>query len=190
MKTITKSYEVYKFAELPEEAKQKALENYCEINLEDEEWWRSDSLIDDAKEYGIGINLDQMEFDLGRDNYLYFFDDYVDKKNRTGNQKGIWIEDEKKFLEGMTVTTKDMDFELWIDSNTYAGGVGQNFVETGNNYDEVDETKIQNRLKDCIDTLFDRIKADYEYSTSEEAIIETLEANDYDFTLDGKIFIN
>jgi len=32
------------------------------------------------------------------------------------------------------------------------------------------------------------LRQEYEYQTSEEAIIETIAANDYDFTNEGRIF--
>jgi hypothetical protein len=59
-----------------------------------------------------------------------------------------------------------------------------------------DEYAVDKLLGD-LDTEFQRalgkeylsiLRREYEYQTSEEAIIETIEANDYDFTEDGRIF--
>jgi len=52
-----REYWVYKFNELSEEGKRKAIERYSDINV-DFEWW--DSTYDDAKNIGLEIT----EFDL------------------------------------------------------------------------------------------------------------------------------
>jgi hypothetical protein len=41
---------------------------------------------------------------------------------------------------------------------------------------------------DLISEYAHMLQREYDYLTSEEAIRETIEANDYDFTEDGKLF--
>ena len=39
-----------------------------------------------------------------------------------------------------------------------------------------------------METITVKIEEEWEYANSEESIIETIEANDYDFTIDGEMF--
>lgn len=60
MRTFTTTTTVYTFDELSDDAKQKALEDNSEINVEYWEWW--DSIEGDANEIGLDIT----EFDTDR----------------------------------------------------------------------------------------------------------------------------
>ena len=70
-----------------------------------------------------------------------------------------------------------------------------NFYDKGSNsHNRIDREiqKIAEYLedlrKDLSDELFDMLQKDYDYQISDEAVMETLEANDYEFTGDGKIY--
>ena len=47
---------------------------------------------------------------------------------------------------------------------------------------------LEDLRKDLSDELYDMLQDDYDYQISDEAIMETLEANNYEFTGDGNIF--
>ena len=49
------------------------------------------------------------------------------------------------------------------------------------------ETTFEELIKDCFHSFAKSVASDIEYQNSDEAIIETIEANDYDWTEDGKI---
>ena len=51
-----------------------------------------------------------------------------------------------------------------------------------------DRIDFETLLNDCIYSLCASVNAEIEYQSSEEAITETIEANDYDFTEDGKLY--
>ena len=70
MREDVKITKVYRFDELTEEAKEKAIEKLWDINV-DYEWW--DCVFEDAKTIGLEIT----EFDIDRGSYC----------------KGKWIED-------------------------------------------------------------------------------------------------
>ena len=42
--------------------------------------------------------------------------------------------------------------------------------------------------KEYSEDILSYLRSNYDYQISDEAIIETIEANDYDFTTDGKIY--
>lgn len=57
-------------------------------------------------------------------------------------------------------------------------------LEHGRPADEIEEEFIRALSKEYLSIL----RREYEHQTSEEAIKETIEANDYDFTIEGRIF--
>ena len=47
---------------------------------------------------------------------------------------------------------------------------------------------LEDLRKDLSDELYDMLQKDYDYQISDEAVMETLEANNYEFTGDGNIY--
>ena len=198
MRIIVTETKAYKFNELSEDAKEKAIQNLYDINV-DYEWYEFE--IDDFKEeiskYGIDFDEKKVYFSLDRDNYLYF-----DK---------AWISDKKLLLKKLK---KDWDIKSWdykkvlkhideieftIDKNLYGGSSGRNNVNIDDyseanklnlfisdyliKYGDIDNwfyTEITQELKV-------RLNKSYDYLTSEESIIETIETNDYEFTEEGEL---
>jgi hypothetical protein len=76
-------------------------------------------------------------------------------------------------------------------SITFDGGL---MVAVDTNLQEFDQAeieaviyeKIENLIVDLRKEFLKQLKDEYEYQTSEEAIVETLEANEYLFTKEGK----
>ena len=64
------------------------------------------------------------------------------------------------------------------------GRYGQFDLEIENKLDEMSEEFLKSLLEDYRIIL----ENEYEYLTSKEAILETIEANDYEFTADGTIY--
>lgn len=50
------------------------------------------------------------------------------------------------------------------------------------------EEEITQLLRDFADWIYRQLENEYNYQTSEEAALESIEANDYDFTEDGEIY--
>lgn len=162
---------VYQFDELNDKAKQKAIANLSDINV-DSDWW--ESTYEDAKNVGIEIS----EFDLDRGDFC----------------KG-------KFIENALFTANKIKEEHGEDCTTYKTAL--NFLEARTNLflkdgeertgeDEIIEEEVNDLeeefLYDILRNYLKILKDEYEYLTSEKAIIEGIEANEYDFTEDGKIF--
>jgi hypothetical protein len=152
MKTI--AIKIYKFSELSEEAKQKAIEKLYDINV-DYNWW--DSTYDDAENVGLKIT----SFDL-------------DNKGVTGEFIGSAIETAQKILNEHGDT---------CETNKTAGKYFKSLHEGTD--DEISDSE-QEFLNDILEDYRIILRNEYEYLTSKEAIIETIEANDYGFTEDGK----
>jgi len=177
----TRTYNVYKFSELPEEAKEKALDRYRYFNVEVSYWYEDDEVYNEiAKDYGIEISMREIDFDLDRGSYVAF-----DTYNHSQDSKWtcpIVVTDEKKFCKKANVEYNP-EYSINIDHTHYAGGRIANYIDS--DYEE--EEKLQATLEDMLDKLLKALKENYYNEISDEAIIDTLEANDYDFTIEGKI---
>ncbi len=171
----TREYKVYKYDELTEDQQQKVLENYADINVFDE-WW--DSMCEDAKTVGIEIT----EFDPGRGRYCQ--GDFIESANGTAilifNEHGKACETYKT-----AENYQDEISALWakLPEDRADDGCDNNEYEREKLEADIDAEFLRSILEDYSILL----QKEYEYMTSEEVIIETLRANDYDFTEDGKI---
>lgn len=169
----TRKYKVYRYHELTGTQKEKALERYSDINI-DCEWW--DYTEDELK--GLGFEL--VGFDLGRGSHctLKAKDDYpriADKIIKEHGESTKTRIDAENFLK-----ERDFVVDNWIKDD---------------DGELVDEWELDGKI-DVVESEFHKtieedylfiLKRSYEFLTSDEAIEETIEANDYWFTEDGKI---
>lgn len=161
----TKTINLYQFEEAPEELKSKILENYSDINC-DYGWWNDDCYYDFKKCYNIKLE----EFDINNRTIKIKLPRDIDAlftENRSDNDKLSWLED-------------------IIDANR-------------KEFNRIQKESNEDYKEDCYDKLYDTmteeigeeilkmLREDYEYRTSEEAISDTLIANEYYFNSDGKI---
>ncbi len=154
---------VYKFEELSEDSQQKALELLSDINV-DYDWW--DSTYDNAKNIGLEIT----EFDLDRGAYA----------------KG-------KFTQSAEDVAKAIIKDHGEDCETFKSAQGYLLVlesvkeDTPEDDDpdtsEIDEEFLHSLLEDYRIIL----QHEYDYLTSREGIIETVNANEYEFLENGKL---
>jgi len=164
---------VYKFKELNETAKQKAIEKLIDINVE-YNWWQF--VYEDAEQIGLKIT----GFDIDRGNYCN--GDFTLSANEVAqniiNNHGEQCKTYKTAVEFM---------EEW--QPVFADYMD----ETNENYESKEsEDKLMELEEDFKKSLCEDYRIilsnEYEYLTSEEAIIETIEINEYEFTADGKLF--
>lgn len=174
MRTIQTT--VYTFDELSEGAKENAVNKLYDINVT-YEWW--DNTYYDAKTVGIKIN----GFDIDRGSYVQF--DFINSAYDTAQQI---VKEHGKDCQ----TYKDA--EQFINEwdalvCKYSDGVKTDVVTQENEYDFDSEAyELEQEYKNDIEHEYLKtLRSEYEYLTSEEAIIETIEANEYEFTEDGKL---
>lgn len=164
MKTI--EIKVYKFEELDKQTKEKVIDNYRYINVEDTFWY------DWIKEDFNRLGLDIQEFDLGNRNYIKI---YIDNFEETSNN----IIDEFGDSVPIQKTAKN-----YIDEYNK---IQANFKEDEDIEREL-EILDEEYQKEYSEDILSYLRANYEWEITDEAIIETIEANDYDFTTNGKIY--
>lgn len=170
MKTLT----IKKFNELEGKARENALRKHSDINV-DYQWW--DSTYNDAQRIGLKIS----EFDT--DHYCkgeleYSLHETCDKiKKEHGDQCDTY----KTAVEYQ---------KQWADLvKKYSDGVNTDRVAEDKEYEfdkEADELEEDFRKALCEDYRI-ILRKEYEYLTSEEAISETLESNEYYFDGYGNI---
>lgn len=171
-----KTYNVYKFEELTEKQKEKAIENLRDINV-DYDWWTC--TYEDAKIIGIEIT----SFDLDRNRHAKgkFIDSALDCAHAIEKEHGEHCTTYKTAKEYLN--NRDNLVKKYEDKNNLGYVDEEKEYEFDNECDDLDNEFLQSLLDDYSIMLQNEI----EYFTSDESIIETIQANDYDFTENGKI---
>lgn len=168
IKVRIKEVKLYKFSELPTDIQDKVIEDLCLINVEYFDWWKT--TYEDADQ--VGLKITGFDIDIRKT----IKGEFIQSATYTANaiianhgENCDTFKTAQKYLTELT-TLKN------IDSVHLMPG------------EESDTTDIDNEfLKAILNDYWDLIKGDYEYRTSRESIIETIEANEYEFTIDGKM---
>lgn len=190
----TKTIKLYTFDELSEEAKKKALEKLYDINVYDDYWY--DDMLEEFKEdmKKMGYYVENVYFRgfwsqgdgacfTGSVDIL----EYV-KIKKLGNKYRKLLHYVKDMGGSVDITTsgryyhpETMRFE-------------DNIIQMGSLYDDeilqqatIIVDLIEKEAREKVDELYERLEEQYDYLVSEEAIIDTIECNDYYFTKDGEL---
>ena len=171
MKTIR--IKVYQFSELSKDTQNKAIEKLRDINV-DFDWWRD--TYQDAEEIGLKIT----SFDLDRNRHAKgeFILSAAEVAQNIINNHGETCETHK---------TATLFLEDWQPIfNAYMDEENEKYEsrEAEGEMQEIEEEFLNSLLDDYSIML----QNECEYLQSDEAITETIEANEYFFTQDGKIF--
>ncbi|MBU2061740.1 MAG: hypothetical protein KKH44_07835 [Bacteroidetes bacterium] len=166
MQTIQKEYKVYSFDELSKEVKEKGISDNYDINGS-YDWWND--TYEDAKDIGLEIT----SFDLDRNRHAA--GNFILAANEVAqnifNEHGEHCE---------TYKTADDFMDKWQP-------VFDNYMQTEEGEDELMELEDE-FLKSLLEDYSIMLQNEYEYLSSEEAIKETIEANEYTFLEDGEMF--
>lgn len=164
MKTI--EINVYKFKELDKQTQEKVIENYRYINVENTFWY--ECIKEDFNRLGLEIR----SFDLDRGSFAEIhIEDFEDTSNNIIDEFGDNVHIQK--------TAKN-----YIDEYNK---IQANFKEDEDIERELEILDEKYQREYSADIL-SYLRKDYDYQVSDEAIIETIEANDYNFTWNGEIF--
>lgn len=208
MKQITIT--LYKFNELSEVAKKKAIEHFSNINV-DYNWW--DSVYENfhslAALFGITVDLKKTYFTgfySQGDGSSYTAEIDVLKlinclknnswKEDTPKEDFMQVDIDKRVLglieKGLieiSASVKPVNRETNIDvSYSAVYTFYRNKVDNIENELDKLETLVQSVCKRLNKILFVNLRDDYDYLTSEKAIEETIITNEYDFTEAGKFY--
>lgn len=169
---------VYKFSELSKTAKQKAIQWGYDLNV-DYDW----------SELSIEGHEERLK-EKGYLNPKVMFSGFASQGD--GACFTCSDIDFRLFLDGKY---KDMEISASISHNShhyYATSTTVNLNIEGDGLGDDDFSEIEQVIKDEREKLgneiYSSLEKEYEWRTNEEQIIETIEANEYEFTQDGKRF--
>lgn len=155
----TKTIKLYEFDELSDQAKQRAIADNCGINVDYWCWWHS--IYDDAET--IGLKITGFGLDRNRDCTGYAIDDVLTMAHKI------------KTEHGFDTSTYELANEF---TKEYA--VLDEDIDTGELRDFENEF-----LKSILEEYSILLQREYEWLTSEDAIVDTLRVNEYEFLEDG-----
>lgn len=159
---------VYKFDELSKEAQQTVIDKMYDINVS-YDWW--ESTYDDANEIGFKIT----GFDIDRGSYC-------DGEFQLSAHE----------VAANIIRDHGAMCETYKTAQTFLDGVNSIEATDGEEYGEGEEYEDkmmeleEEFLKSLCEDYLTMLRQDYEYQTSDEAIKETIEVNEYEFTKDGR----
>lgn len=167
--------QLFTFEELSEEAQQKALESLAYINV-DHDWW--DFIYEEAKEIGLKIT----SFDLDRCLYCKgeFIEDAYSTAYEIKKSHGENCETYKTAVKFLSDRDKIVEEAPKDEFNEY-----ENESELDEKLDEVESEFLNSILEDYRIIL----TKEYEYLTSKEVIIETINSNEWEFLASGKRYL-
>ena len=175
MRIKVTSIAVYPFDELSEDAKENAIQESWDINLF-YEWW--EFTLEDAAQAKLKI----AEFELGRGAYCHgeFIEYAKDTAAAIIENHGEDCETHKTAMEFMRESAElSIVYPVKLDDD----GFDDNESGRDAEQEELDDEFLKSILEDYRIML----QKEYEYLGSEDAIIETIKANEYEFTEDGKL---
>jgi len=165
--------ELFPHDELSEKAQRAAIEGLYAVNVDDHDWW--DGTYEDAKSIGCDIG----GFDINRGGDISFMcDDHEATAHAITKDHGD------------SCDTHKLAAEFLGERDSIIGSADKD--EDG---EFVDEYQLDARLDEAGEEFaralgeeyLSILRRDYEYLTGEEAILETIKANEYEFTVDGKL---
>jgi hypothetical protein len=175
MRIETTTRELYTFDELTEEAQHKAIESLYDINV-DYEWW--DCVYEDAERAFLKIT----DFD--------FAGSYCHGSLMHGAEDtAVAILTDHGAICETYQTAKQYSADRSALVRKYAEPGNPERVAEGKEWDfdqECDELDAE-FLKSILEDYRAILRREYEYLTGEEAIMDTIRANGYEFTADGEL---
>lgn len=188
MKTITVN--LYKFNELSEEAKQATIEKYRDINVDYDGW--HDFIIEEYTG-----ELEALGYENITINYSGFWSQ-GDGASFTAATIDLW-----QWIKAHKLGNKYRSLKKWIDEGELVASIQRethhyyhektvsSTVESGDCpaklsslIDEL-ENELDEKTEDYCRELYKQLSNAYDSLTTDEAVAETLEANEYDFLAEG-----
>ena len=201
MYTVTKTFNVYKFDELPEHVKEKAIDNFRnDLEIDDSDMINSIETIakamnckaeiytyDGIKYYVDFISNDDIEELKGKRAYSYIVNNYL-----LPNEKPkIYYKDKIIYCDGRENKRRSSKISFDLENCPFTGYIGDYcFIESWRKYKSkfTNESTVGEFIELVSERLATELTSECEYYFSDENIIELFEINNYDFLEDGTIY--
>ncbi|OPY03513.1 MAG: hypothetical protein A4E60_00178 [Syntrophorhabdus sp. PtaB.Bin047] len=192
----TKTITIYKFDELPEDAQTRAVENLYDVNVDSDYW--HEFAIDDAKQIAalMGIEIKNIYFSgfSSQGDGACFEGSYSYQKGSVKAVKEHAPQDEE--LHRIAQDLADLQRRHFYRLTAKVKHSGHYYheyctsIDVEDNGDGAPETVydgIAEFLRDFMHWIYRQLEKEHDYMTSDEAIIETIRANEYEFYENGKL---
>ena len=203
MRKETKTTKIYKFEELSEEAKEKAIEKFYDLNIY-EGWWDGVYEMYMDRDTETGFDIDKIYFSgfwsqgdgamfegSPNEDILHFI---TPGYNNQQYQKD-WSRVIKLIKNGdINIYGSFEQHGHYYHSKSYSDNLETEFTNDwhGKNYSNIKDIcedilyEIREHYEDICNKIYHSLEQEYEYYTSREAIEESIIANEYEFTEDGE----
>jgi len=172
MRIETTKRALYKFNELSKDQKQRAIENLWDINV-DLDWW--DFTYDDATDIGVKLT----GFDIDRGSYCN-----GEPLEGYGSIAQSILENHGKVCDTYKLAETFLKAKEQNDQKEPDEGTeGDKWDIWDLRRDNMEDKFMKNLLSEYLTML----RNEYEHLTGEQAIIETINANEYEFDKHGKL---
>ena len=181
MREIT--VKVYAFAELSDDAQERALNAFRGINVEFH-WWRD--TYDTIRAAGelLGLEIGDIHFDT--DSYCIFDADYRYARGAVNAVRNEFPQGTK--LYGIARKLQDLQKRHFYSlSCAVTEGRSMNYYRCFRFGEDYECDDLGDILDDFAHWARILLRDEYEYLTSDEAVKEMIEVNEYEFTEDGKL---
>ena len=203
MKTITITKNIYRFDELSDEAKEKVFEYF---RTSDILFWQSESestvkaIADkfgwtyscysfDGIRYTVEYDIDDEDASMlsGKRAFAYIQNNFID---RAKEAKTYWL-NHVLYCDGRKNWTRKSKISFTIDNCPFTGYcMDCCFSEAWKEYKK--NFCKNSTVQDFLDLVAEKLSKDWtsdnEYQLSDEGLTEMIEANDYEFLEDGRLF--
>jgi len=192
MRTI--ETKVFNYEELNKEAQDNAIEAVRETYENGNDFWEwavdDCALFEPREKELIELFGEDYNFPLIKNTRESIYFD-TDRNRFLDCEKAMEITNKRQFLLWLGIDTNieglnEIEFDIFTSNYRNADTV-INFDNYSSDFDEV-IYNAENKFKDLIEDVLERIEADIDYRFTDEAIIEDIEANGYEFTEDGAIY--
>lgn len=198
----TRTYNVYKFEELPVEAQAKALDKYRYFNVEDGfDWWDSiyESWRDKLKEEGYeNVKIRFSGFNSQGDGASFTADVDLAKWLESTNNILKWPYLYAQAKEGYAyATVSRSSYPHYVHSNMIDGNVSvdnysfgegeETLLELVQKESSEAEVFLTEHARGYSDDIYQDLQDTYDGLVSDEAVKDALIVNEYDFTQEGVI---
>lgn len=208
MRTVTKTLDTYSIEDVKnnEELKALVLEKNRDINVDNNYWFEDilENWKEHLKEYGFtepeirfsgfwsqgdGASFTSKAVHL--DLYLKAFgqDLYPDRQIKLFLDLISSYEFVEFTVERITTHyVHEYTTKVWYDDYLYQFNRCPRLQRFLRHFIEDLHTHMQNNIEELNRKIYKDLSEEYDYLESEEAVMETLEANEYEFTEDGNIY--
>ena len=174
---------VYSFAELSDDAKERAINAFRDVNVEYNWWTDTYDMIRTAGKL-LGLDIGQIHFDT--DSYCTFDAsyEYVRGAVKAVRNEFPWVDDLCKVAKDLQDLQRRHFYSL---SCTVTGGRSANRYECFRFCEDYECEDLGDIIDDFAHWAWVLLRDEYEWLVSDDAVREMIEANEYEFTEEGKL---